>query len=99
MLDLILIALPLFRSTTPMVAVMLVVFPLAPTQCAAVSTICLVSSAPPQPIESRTMNGNSPCAARVPPTTLGVTSPAWAGSTMVPVASRAPAASVVHRVS
>src|SRR3954465_12925337 len=43
--------------------------PVRLTQCAAVRTICLVYSAPPQPIDSRTMNGNSPWAARVPPTT------------------------------
>jgi hypothetical protein len=65
---------------------MLVLLPVAPTQCAAVSTICVVYSAPPQPMDRRTMKGNSPWAARVPPTTCGVTSSGGGAATAWPVA-------------
>ncbi len=71
-------ALVLWRSTTPAVAVMLVLLPDPLTQCAAVSTMVGEYSAPPQPMESRTMKGNSPWAARVPPTTGGASgAAAW----------------------
>lgn len=68
-MDLTLIALLLCRSTTPAVAVMLVLLPEPLTQWAAVRTTCGVISEPPQPMESRIIQGNSPWAARTPPTT------------------------------
>src|SRR5215813_13768428 len=43
--------------------------PVAATQCAAVRTTSLATSAPPQPIDRRTIHGNSPLAAGEPPTT------------------------------
>src|SRR4051812_36790426 len=84
---------------------MLVVLPVPFTQCAAVSTIVGLYSAPPQPIDSRTMNGNSPCVARVPPTTDGLTTPspgaaAAAGDefTIAPIAATVSAAAAPPRI-
>src|SRR5437899_1442519 len=48
-----------------------VLSPVPLTQCAAVSTTCGSTMAPPQPMDSRTTQGNSPLAACVPPTTYG----------------------------
>jgi hypothetical protein len=90
-LDWAVMRLELCRSTTPSVAVMPVVGPVAPTQCAAVSTTLGRTSEPPHPIDSRTIQGNSPCAAGVPPTTRGWTSSASAsGAASAAVARMAP---------
>src|SRR5918995_6621658 len=88
--------------TRPMVAVYRVYEPVRRTQCAAVSTTRGATTAPPQPIDSRTIHGNSPSAASVPPTTDGVTPPAGdacaAGCPSSPSASvtRTPSSTEIH---
>ena len=75
--------------------------PVRLTQCAAVSTSVGLYSAPPQPIDSRTMNGNSPCVARVPPTTFcGPSGAAAAGDACitVPIAATGRAAAAPPRI-
>jgi len=88
----------------PAVAVMLRFVPVRPTQWAAVSTTRVVIMAPPQPIERRTTHGNSPWAARSPPTTCctGASGSgpvrAWAGSDTPARASAAAAATTPTRL-
>src|SRR5207248_7596484 len=89
-----LVAFELCRSTTPAVAVIEVFAPVPATQCAAVRTTWRLYSAPPQPIDSRTTQGNSPWAARPPPTTRGV-----GGSVVACAAKGATAAAVTVRVA
>src|SRR3954447_26325079 len=57
------------RSTTPATTLMFLVAPVPSTQCPAVSTTRGAVSAPPQPIDSRTIHGNIPGGASPPPTT------------------------------
>lgn len=88
-------ALLLWRSTTPAVAVMLVLLPEPLTQWAAVRTTCGVISEPPQPMESLTIQGNSPWAARVPPTTGAGAAEEVEGWRLTAASTTAPTAAIL----